>query len=49
MKNPKDKNTNINSKKKKKCRLIVGATKLGVEGYMILTRRVALLPEAIVL
>ena len=35
MKNPKDKNTNINSKKKKTCRLMVGATKLGVEGYMI--------------
>ena len=45
-KNPKDKKTNIKSKKNT-CRLIVSASEV-VEGYMILTRRGAALPTTIV-
>ena len=45
-KNPKDKNTNINSKTKITCRLMVDASE-GADGYMILTRRVDALPVTI--
>ena len=45
-KNPKDKNTNINSKTKTTCCLMVDASE-GAEGYMILTRRVAAVPVTI--
>ena len=48
MKNPKDKNTNINRKTKITCRLMVGASE-GVEVLMIVTRRLAALPVTIVL
>ena len=45
-KNPKDKNTNINSKTKTTCCLMVDASE-GAEGYMILTRRLAAVPVTI--
>ena len=45
-KNPKDKNTNINSKTKTTCCLMIDASE-GAEGYMILTRRVAAVPVTI--